>query len=171
MGFLKKIFGEKHKEASILRPDIVSLLSSNNTDKLILELDDYICKLCEYGSAIEKLSETQKMFFFNQNLEREINNGGFHQFFLNSSGSFAHETIASLNAIGANKTSLILQEAIEQFPSSTVPKKEALRREVMEKIEDKADEIWHKLDEKFYSYEENLYDLNIEYIKQNQISF
>jgi hypothetical protein len=117
------------------------------------------------------LTEPQKNFYFNQNLEREINNGGFNQFFYNSSGDFAHETLTSLRTIGANKTADILQQAIDQFPDSTVPKDRAKRQEILEQIENTADEVWEQLDQAFYKYEDNLYNLNIEYIKQNRNSF
>src|SRR5690554_784754 len=118
------------------------------------------------GESLDKLTEQQKIFFFNQNLEREINNGGFNQYFINSSGDNSHETILSLKSIGADKTATILQKAIEQFPDKAVPKDRDERIEVVEQIEEIADEIWSELDEKFYEYEDDLNSLNIEYIKK-----
>ncbi len=73
---------------------------------------------------MDKLTEPQKLFYLNQNLEREVNNGGFHQYFINSSGDYSHETIQSLKSIGATTTALILQRATDQFPNKTVPKDE-----------------------------------------------
>ena len=45
----------------------------------IIEFDNYIGELCDYGNSIESLNESQKLFYLNQNLEREVNNGGFYQ--------------------------------------------------------------------------------------------
>ena len=152
------------------KPDIDSLLL-NDTDRLIIDLDTYLCELSEYGEALEKLSESQKIFYYNQELEREINNGGFNQYFYNSSGDCAHQTIISLRQINAIKTAAILQLAIDQFPNSIVPKDQSERWEILEKIEEKAEEVWEQLDKRFLEYEDNLYDLNIEFIKQHRSSF
>ncbi|MBN8667253.1 MAG: DMP19 family protein [Chitinophagales bacterium] len=171
MSFFKKLFGGDSKNQDDNKPDIDTLLSSPNTNNAIIEIDNYVCKLCSYGDALDRLTEPQKHFYFNQNIEREINNGGFNQYFYNSSGDFAHETITSLRTINANKTADILQQAIDQFPSSVVPKNRANRQEILEQIEDTANEVWEQLDQAFYKYEDNLYELNIEYIKQNRNSF
>lgn len=171
MSFFKKLFGRDSNNQDDKSPDIDALLSSPDTNNAIIEIDNYVCKLCSWGDTLDRLTEPQKNFYFNQNLEREINNGGFNQYFFNSSGDFTHETITSLRTIGANKTADILQQAIDQFPNSTVPKDRSQRQEVLEKIEDKANEVWEQLDQAFYKYEDNLYDLNIEYIKNNRSSF
>ncbi|MDN3657231.1 DMP19 family protein [Ferruginibacter paludis] len=94
--------------------------------------------------------------------KREINNGGFNQYFCNSSGDNAHETILSIESIGAHKTADILQKAIDQFPNKTVPKDRDERTEIVEQIEEVADEVWGELDEKFFEYEDDLNTLNIE---------
>lgn len=136
-----------------------------------MEIDYALSVFCEYGDRMDKLTEPQKNFYFNQNFEREVNNGGFNQYFFNSSGNFVHETVHSLNAIGASKTSGILQKAINQFPDKTVPKDRVQRAELLEKIESKANLIWEELDEKFYTYAEDLDSLNMDYIKRNKDKF
>jgi hypothetical protein len=133
----------------------------------IIELDTYICELCEYGEKIDNLTEPQKNFFYNQELEREINNGGFDQYFFNTSGNYTHETVNSLILIGANKTADILQKAINQFPNKTVPKDRNERQLLLDQIREQSEAIWHDLDDKFYAYEDDLNTLNLNYIKQN----
>lgn len=171
MSFFKKLFGGDNKNQGDNKPDIYTLLSSPDTNNAIIEIDNYVCKLCSYGDTLDRLTEPQKIFYFNQNLEREINNGGFNQYFYNSSGDFAHDTIISLRTIGADKTADILQKAIDQFPNSTVSKDRAKRQEVLEQIEEAANEVWEQLDQTFYKYEDDLNELNIQYIKQNRSSF
>lgn len=171
MSFEKKIFSDSNNKAGDDKPDIDKLLSSSDPNKSIDILDNYICKLSSLGEKLDCLTEQQKNFYFSQNLKFEINNGGFAQFFFNSSGNFAHETLLSLNAIGANETAVILQLAMDQFPSSRVPKDIAERRQLLEKIEEKADEVWEQLNERFYTHENDLDDLNIQYIKQNRKYF
>jgi len=152
-------------------PNLDTLLNSEDTNRSIIELDNFIGELCDYGDDYGKLTDHQKLFYLNQNLEREINNGGFNQYFINSSGDNAHETILSLKAIGADKTADILQKAIDQFPEKRVPKDRDERTEIVEKIEEVADEVWEELDQAFFNYEDDLNSLNIEFIKKNKDFF
>jgi len=147
------------------------LLNADDVNSSIIELDNFIGEHCDYGSEIEKLTDQQKIFYLNQTLEREVNNGGFNQFFTNSSGDYAHETVLSLKAIGADKTASIVQKAIDKFPKKKVPKDRDKREEVVEKIEDKADKVWEGLDEKFMEYEDDLNALNINYVRLNRDFF
>jgi hypothetical protein len=147
-------------------PNLDTLLNSEDINGSIIELDNFIGELCDYGDDFSKLTDHQKLFYLNQNLEREINNGGFNQYFCNSSGDNAHETSLSLKAIGADTTADILQKAIDQFPNKTVPKDRDERTEIVEQIEEVADEVWGELDEKFFEYEDDLNTLNIKYVKK-----
>ena len=147
------------------------LLISESTNNAINELDDYISELCAWGESIDTLTQQQKNFYFNQNLEREINNGGFNQFYINSSGDFAHETVESLKAIGADKTAEILKNANGQFPNQTVPKDRAERQEIVEQIEEEANIVWEELDQQFFAYEDDLNTLNLDYIRKNKSFF
>ncbi len=151
--------------------NLIELLKADNINSSIIELDNFIGEVCSYGDEMDKLSEPQKLFYINQNLEREVNNGGFNQFFINSSGNYAHETILSLKAIGANKTASIVQKAIDQFPDKTVPKDRDKRVEIVEQIEEVADEVWNELDREFLKYEDDLNTLNIAYIKEHKDFF
>jgi len=170
MNIFKKIFGGSDKSNNKLSDknlNIENLLKSDDLNNSIIEIDNFVCELCSWGDELEKLTEQQKNFYFNQNLEREINNGGFYQFFFNTSGDFAFETINSLKIIGANKTAVILQKAIDQFPDKSIPKDRAERQEVLVKIEALVEKTWEELGRKFYVYEDDLNTLNIEYIRQN----
>jgi len=174
MSIFKRIFnrlGTIEKNSGNDEPDLEKLISSDNINSSIIELDNYICKICKWGDDLDKLTEEQKLFFFNQNLEREVNNGGFNQFFNNSSGNFSHETISSLISIKAFKTVEILKEAIAQFPNNQVPKDFDDRIEIITQIEEKANPIWEQLDQEFFKYTDNLNHLNMEFIKQHRTNF
>ena len=147
------------------------LLNSVNLNDSIIEIDNFISQLCEYGENLNALTESQKQLFFIQEFEREMNNGGFKQYFTNSSGDNAQETVVALNLIGAKSMAKILQKAIDKFPNKKAPKERDERENIVEKMEEKNDEIWEKLEEKFYEYPYNLNELNIVYIKQNKQDF
>ncbi|MDT3738827.1 MAG: DMP19 family protein [Candidatus Kapabacteria bacterium] len=174
MNIFKKIFGGSVKSddySGNTKPDIDKLINSDNINRSIIELNNYISELCEYGNCLDKLTDPQKYFYYNQNLEREINNGGFNQFYINSAGDFAHETIDSLRKIGANKTAKLVEQANDQFPDKTVPKDRITRQEILSLIEEIANEIWDELDQKFFVYEDDLNSLNMDYIKKNKSAF
>ena len=151
--------------------NLETLLSSDDTNGSIIELDNFIGDLCSYGDDMDSLTEPQKQFYYNQCLEREINNGGFNQYFINSSGDFAHQTIQSLTAIGATTTAYILQKAIDQFPDKKVPQDRSERIELVEQIEETANEAWEELDGKFFEYVDDLNTLNLNFIRQHKADF
>lgn len=150
--------------------DIDKLLQSDSINNII-ELDNYICEICSWGENIDKLNKAQRDFYFNQTLEREVNNGGFYLYFLNSSGKFAHETVESLIAIGADKTAKKLQDAIDQLPGGTVPKDNAERQLLLLQISNELKAILNQLDQRFFSYDDNLNELNLDYVRKNKASF
>lgn len=174
MSIFKKLFGGSDKadqNSENKKFDLEKLLSSDDINGSIIEVDNYICELCSYGDEMDKLTEQQKQFYYNQCLEREINNGGFNQYFFNSSGDFAHKTVKSLQTIGATKTADILQKAIDQFPNSRVPEDRSKRQDILEQIQETADVVWEDLDQMFYIYEDNLNKLNIEFVRINKDKF
>ena len=156
MSIFKKLFGRSDNpdnSSENKKIDLEKLLSSGDINDSIIELDNYIGELCSYGDEMDKLTEQQKQFYYNQCLEREINNGGFNQYFFNSSGDYAHKTIQSLLTIGANKTADILQKAIDQFPKRNVPEDRTERQKILEQIQVTANLFWEELDQKFFTYD------------------
>ncbi len=151
------------------KPNIEALVESGDTTTAIIELDNYVSQLCEYGERLDELSAPQRVFFLNQNFEREVNNGGFHQFFFNSSGDNAEETIGALEVIGANKNAELLRQAIARFPDGKVLKQLDERQVLMLNIFDGV--AFNDLDEKFFAYEEPLTDLNFNWIRKNADGF
>ena len=146
-------------------------LGNPNLFKANTKIDNFIGQFCSYGEEMENLNKSQRVFYLNQCLEREINNGGFNQYFFNSSGNFALETVESLKAIGAHKTADILFHAISCFPDGQVPKDQEHRQKIIEVIEETANDKWQQLEDKFMSYEEDLNSLNMSYIKFNKADF
>jgi len=153
------------------KPDIEFLINSPNINNSIIQLDNYICELCGWGETLSNLNQAQQILYFNQNLEREVNNGGFNIYFLNSAGNFAHETIKSLQAIGANHTAELLQQAIDEFPASKVPTDRSSRQKLVMQFSKEVKDKWHDLDNKFFEYKDDLNSLNMDYVKDNKKLF
>ncbi|TNE79852.1 MAG: DUF4375 domain-containing protein [Bacteroidetes bacterium] len=174
MSLFKKLFGGSDKSdqnSENQKFDLEKLLTSDDINGSIIQLDNFIGELCSYGEEMESLTDAQKLFYYNQCLEREVNNGGFSQYFFNASGDFAHQTVQSLKTIGANKTADILKKAIDQFPNSNVPEDRTERQDVISQIQETAEVVWEELDQKFFSYEDDLNALNIEFVRKNKDKF
>ena len=151
--------------------DLEKVLKIERRDMIVMEIDTYLNSKSEYGENIEKLNPSQKTFLFVENLEREINNGGFNQFYFNSSGDFSQETVNALLEIGAEKTAEIVKKANSEFKDGTVPKDRTERQNELDLIEEKADENWNKCDSEFYKYQDNLTELLIAFVIKNKTEF
>lgn len=138
---------------------------------IVMEIGSYLNEKSEYGDKIDKLNSSQQTFLYVENLEREINNGGFNQFYFNSSGDFSQESVIALLEIGADKTAEIVKKANSEFKKGIVPKDRTERQNELELIEQKAEENWNKCDSEFYKYQDNLTELLIAFVIKNRADF
>jgi len=151
--------------------DIEKILKIDNETIAIIELDTKLNEISNYGEDIERLNESQKTVLFVENLEREISNGGFNQFFFNSSGNFSHETVTALKSIKAFKTADIVSKSISAWPNQKVPKDRVKRQDILAQIEEQANPVWNNCDEEFYKHQDNVVILLLDYVKSNKSNF
>lgn len=87
--------------------------------------------------------------------QSEVCNGGFHQFFSNSTGVLAPEALEGFEAIGLTEWALLLRSAMNLL-GSVYPRSCAQRQGLLpQPIEGKERDEWdtfYELDERFYSY-------------------
>lgn len=144
---------------------VEGILNNKTGQDAIIDIDNLLTPI--FYKKPGKLSLPERNICYIEELEREVNNGGFNQFFFNSSGDYTHEVISALKEIGSVKFLQIVESAARQFPDARVPKDTDARGTIIEEIEEKADPVWSKLDDEFYKYEEDIYGLMIEYIRKN----
>jgi hypothetical protein len=140
------------------------ILRTKSGQDAIIEIDDLLSPI--FYDAPDTLTECEKNIVYIEELEREVNNGGFNQYFFNSSGDFALETIGALKIIGSKTFLEIVQEAVDKFPGKIVPKDRGERQKLLANIDENI-ELWEELDNRFYEYEEDIYELMIRYIRKN----
>jgi hypothetical protein len=98
----------------------------------------------------------------------EVNNGGHHQFFYNSTGMVWQQALDGFTLLGAEKHKAILQQAINLFPNSQPSTDRQLRYEQLEAIDnDKFD----PLDDQLYDLTEDFNELAIKYIDSHPDEF
>jgi Domain of unknown function (DUF4375) len=135
--------------------------------KIILALEYNIDKKAKLkGNA--SLSDLEKQIVAISGLQREVNNGGFDQYFYNSAGNNAAYALAGLSEMGAVQTNSLLKKAVAEFPSSQVPVNREKRYALMVTIDEKSGPIWSALDTEFYQLSEPIDDLLLQYIKKNK---
>ena len=117
---------------------------------------------------VEVLSAHARSLYFVETLEGEVLNGGFRQFFSNSSGKYAHETLVALREMGALRAAVLLEKAIDAFPDKRVPVRRRARNDALETANP---EIFDALDAEYYRLEkstgENLGKLILDFVKRN----
>jgi hypothetical protein len=138
------------------------ILKNKNGQNALVDIDNLLSPV--FYKNPKKLTLCEKNIVCIVELEHEVNNGGFRQYFFNSSGNFAKETLNALNIIGSKIFFNILEKAINKFPNGIVPSDRDKRQNILNKLEI---DLWDELDNEFYKYEEDIYKLVIEYIKNN----
>jgi len=83
---------------------------------------------------------------------REIENGGFDQFFFNATGGAVAETRAAWVEVGSPEALACLEAATAAFPGGRVPKPFARRQALMDRIQAEDESVaglWEALSERF----------------------
>lgn len=86
----------------------------------------------------------------------EVNNGGMDQYFHNSSGDFALETVADLRLIGAPETADLVERGCKFFPEGKPAKDIEVRRQQMNEFKRAELVALDDLSNPFYDRSENL---------------
>ncbi|MDR6845620.1 DUF4375 domain-containing protein [Flavobacterium granuli] len=105
------------------------------------------------GTEVEKLNPKANI----EELDMEVNNGGFNQYFINS-GQNCYETLKALKKNGKVETAKLLESAINLINPNHISENDLIeklrKREVEELYDDKIDAELNKLDDEFYKYKD-----------------
>ncbi len=119
----------------------------------------------------EALTQPERVAYCVDALEREVNNGGFQQFFANSSGDTASDTLAALEALGAAGAADLVRRAIAVFPNAQPPVDREQRLDLLEQLPGEAADTWSQLDGEFCRYPDDLPALLRQYVGQHRTGF
>jgi hypothetical protein len=147
----------------------IALLLNVDAEK-ITRIGEIIGKKIPKKDNFSNLNEFEKTFIYLDVLEDSVTNGGFIQFFFNSSGQFTHEVFQAYLAIKAENTVDILTKAIYLFPVIPVPKNLRIRQQILMEKDTNID-LWDELDTQFYKYEDNIISLTLAYVRNNIAHF
>ncbi len=150
---------------------IDEILKTDDVNDFIPALADHVEQKCGYDGNMDALSDPERIFLIALTCEIEVNNGGFAQYFYNSSGNFAGELENAFWEIGAVKLAEICRTALDAF-GAELPSDVEERRELLAKLKsDEIDNVLDECDNAFYRYEEDLNSLIYAYVLKNKADF
>jgi len=136
----------------------------NDLDYVLERIDPWIDRYISAGPCA--LGPLEKVGVGVWMLEAEVNNGGFDQYYFNSAGDLALQTVDALNAIGASNTASLLSAANAEFPRSVPTVNRTERQETLDQIRDTV--RFASLEEKFYRDEEDLIARLASYLRSHR---
>ncbi len=150
----------------------------------------------EQYKLVMSLPEPIRVNYITFMLEGEISNGGYGQYFFNSSGIFAYDAVDALKIIGASKKADITKKALLKITQNKLSKAEYIElqknRELIENVDKKVikkrgdklsqHEYWWSIlqeysedmdefDDAFYDNSEDLTKLRVKYLRRNMNKF
>ncbi len=104
----------------------------------------------------DSLSEPEKVLVSLWAIEAEVNNGGFHQFFFNSSGGCAFFAPTALRILGAPQMAHLAERANSVFGPAGPPRDWDARQEALLALGEAEQALLEELDLAFQAYPEDL---------------
>jgi len=94
----------------------------------------------------------------------EVGNGGFWQFFYNSSGDWAVETVAALERIGAEGAARVVRAANSVFPRGGPSPNDEERRRQIKGLSDDVSEESERLGDEIYGMDSEIEEALDQYL-------
>lgn len=114
-----------------------------------------------------ELSLSERVILAVVMLDAEVNNGGYAQFFINSSGEFTPIVVHALELIGCPKIAAITEDAIEVLHLPEYYDAE-LVDEKTTSLSDEASAILTKCDLRYYDTNEKMFERLFAYVEAHQ---
>lgn len=149
--------------------------SGQTTDELVAMEKD--CRLDSLVLAFEQalqektrpLSDEERVILAVEALEREVNNGGYAQFFTNLSKEYAPVVVEALRKIGCPLTAENAKKAIDILRIGGPPDEAAIDRVMAEEDEARDDRL-NQCDAEYCGLRENIAGRLFEFIRTNRVA-
>lgn len=155
---------------AVVSPSIAEILDIRDENEFAMALSDLVVARVE-AVGYAGLRPGERIAYCVDGLEREVNHGGFSQFFFNPPGNLCQETVAALQAIGAEHTAQIVERAMAVFPDGK-PSPDLNRRQAQLAALGEAQTVaLDGLDDEFYQSHIDLTSLVRAYVRAHQQDF
>lgn len=146
--------------------ELLALEGKYRTDSLCRAFESALQK--KAGTAVD-LSDEELVVLAVEAVEREVNNGGYRQFFVNASHVFSLISVASLTRIGCVETAAITKRAIDALKMKTVTPR-GIQKAIM-KENPLRDEILDACNNAYYNCGEPIAERLFAFVKGNAGQF
>ncbi|MBN2194921.1 MAG: DMP19 family protein [Polyangiaceae bacterium] len=117
--------------------------------------------------GFDGLTEAERVWVAVEELQMDVNNGGFDQYYFNSSGDTAWFAPTALRTIGADKTASIVEKANAMFGPEGPPKDREQSQEALERLRGDDDAVlFAALDDEFFKYPDDVEELLRSYLRR-----
>jgi Domain of unknown function (DUF4375) len=147
--------------------DLLDLVGEYRSDSIVYWFEQILHQKVDREGE-ESLSTAEKVVVAIEALEREVNNGGYDQFFANSSSEYAPFIVEALDLANCPKTAALTQRAIDALRVSELSAQSvwhAVRREDAQR-----DQTLNAYDQTYYLAEEDLTGNLLTFIRANRAS-
>ena len=148
---------EKYLSYRLSDEEIENFWKEEDDTELVYRLYDYIQKKSYNFLKLENLNQVEKNIMILNDLDGEVNNGGFEQFFYNTRGAYNDSLIKALTAVNAPETAGICAKALDIISRGLLKDQES-------------DLLDKECDTPYYEKSENLTSLIAEYARKNKDS-
>jgi len=125
----------------------------------------------EERNGLASFTRGERFVYAIEGMVREVNNGGWNQFFRNSSGALAFDLAPALEAVGSKKNLSIAQRALNIFGNPASLSEDDRGKQVDKVTKDGENNPWDALEGEFYENPEDLEAMIVEFIARNQAEF
>lgn len=145
--------------------ELIALEGAYRTDSLVVAIESAILAKKKLGQSI---SDVENLILAIEAMERNVNNGGFSAFFLNT-GEYSPVIVKSLITINCPKNAVLAEQAIACLNLNTLKPAPHAVRDKIKFADDKLEDELSKIDQIYYFSDEAIELRLFEYIKENSI--
>jgi len=117
----------------------------------------------EEDQGLESLTVTERHLAAIHAMTAQVNNGGWKQFFSNSSGALAYDLVPALEAVGSSEFKAIATEAVGIFGQIPSLDEDARYDQVERVTEDDELQPWDSCDDRVFACTEQVEALALDY--------
>lgn len=176
---LLSILGYKTNKNDALKKGIMAEVidESNDNDLLFLIFDNLCVQLSDdYNKNYQTVmswNKSKRSIYIVWLLEAEVNNGGFNQFYFNSSGHYYKDVPASLEVVGATKFADLVRDVNEVYERENEKITLHLDGTLEGFSKSYEDNPLNEFDTEFYNLysTEDLQQLQVDFVRKNKLDF
>jgi hypothetical protein len=159
----EKLFLDSYNEESV--EELIALERDYRLDSIVSAFEQAVERKAE-KFGYDKLSHLEKAVLAIESLEREVNNGGFDQFFVNSSGKFTGDLVSSLKLIECFAAAEIVSRAMSALNVEGELTYQNIQNAIFRENQMR-DQIFGVCDNDFYEYPDDITGKLFDFIKKH----